>query len=104
MLDFCNILKFDRGIVYENKNYLINEVNKITNYGIVKPILYVKNPNECEEDNYSEIINFANQYGYLIATHASETLESVGEIDKQYGLSPIGLLENYGFLDRKNIF
>ena len=99
---FKAIGDFDGNTIISD-DYLNDEFNRVADYGAIKPILYVKNPNDCEEDNFSEIINFASNRDCVVATHVSETLENVGEIDKLHGLSPIGLLESYGLLDRKNI-
>jgi len=86
-----------------DENYIDYEIEKLKSMGVKAPILYAINPNLSEESNYEILIKYANKFGYLIATKASENLEDVGEIDLQYGLSPIGLLESYGFLDFKNI-
>ena len=71
--------------------------------GVHDVILYAANPNVSEELNYSELLKCANATGCLLATKVSETLEDVGEIDNQFSLSPIGLLESYGFLDKKHM-
>jgi cytosine/adenosine deaminase-related metal-dependent hydrolase len=86
-----------------SRDYLLKDVVKFQQMGVEDIILYVINPNLAEESNYTELINLASEYGYLLVTNVSETLEDVGEIDNQYSLSPIGLLESYGFLDHKHL-
>lgn len=81
-------------------NQKVNELNLI---GIKAPIIYLKNPNTVDESQYAEVINFSKKYGHLMATSVSENLDDVGEIDKTYGMSPVALLESYGFLDFKNL-
>ena len=84
-----------------NESFLEQQVENNKKLGVVKSILYLKNPNESEGDNFNTVITNASKNNFIVATHVSETLENVGEIDKEFGMSPIGLLENYGFLDRK---
>ena len=86
-----------------SEEYLKVKVQEVCNAGANNPILYVLNPNVDDENQYAEMIKFAKKHNYLLATSVSENLEDVGEIDKQYGMSPIALLENYGFLDFKNL-
>ena len=82
---------------------LIFETNKVTSLGAIEPIIYLANPNVCDESQYDEVIKFASAHNYLMATHTSEYLEDVGEIDNLYGKSPVELLESYGFLDHKHM-
>ena len=86
-----------------DENFINTEVKKWLSVGVKNIILYALSPNMSEESTYEILLNYASKKGYLLATHASENLEDVGEIDKVYGLSPIGLLESYGFFDFKNM-
>ncbi len=86
-----------------DENLLNQRVGEINAVGVKAPIIYLKNPNTEDESQYAEVIKFSKKYGYLMATSVSENLDDVGEIDKTYGMSPIELLESYGFLDFKNL-
>ena len=86
-----------------DESYLDLEVKRVIELGVVAPIIYLANPNIEDESQYSEAIKYAKKNNYLISTSVSEYLEDVGEIDNQYGMSPIALLESYGFLDYKNL-
>lgn len=58
----------------------------------------------CDENMYSNIARLAKKYNTFVATHASETLTEVGECTvKNNGLSPVGLLQSYGFFDQKSL-
>lgn len=93
----------NNGEIVLSKDMLLKDIERYKKMGVEDIILYAINPNLTEESNYAELINLASEKGYLLATNASETLEAVGEIDNQYSLSPIGLLESYGFLDKKHM-
>ena len=85
------------------ETYLDEKVEEMLSAGIKAPILYVLNPNVEDETQYEELIKYGKKHNYLIATSVSENLEDVGLIDKEYGISPIALLESYGFLDYRNL-
>lgn len=54
------------------------------------------------ENMYSIANKLATKYNTFVSTHASETLEEVGRCAVQNNdLSPIQLLEEYGFFDKK---
>ena len=89
------------GILTEG--WIKSQMDKYKNMGAKDIILYIINPNLGEESNYEIVVNCAKKFGLIMATHVSETLKDVGEIDTQYGMSPVGLLESYGFLDNRNI-
>ena len=66
---------------------------------LIKPILYAHSVYTCDESQFNELNKFANSTGYVKSTHASETLNEVGMCDSKYGMTPIALLESYGFFD-----
>jgi len=83
-----------------SENGLIGYYNLLTNSGDrIKPIMYCHAIYSTDEARYSEVIKFAKKYNLPITTHVSETLDEVGDCDKRYGVSPVGLLESYGFFD-----
>ena len=57
------------------------------------------------DENMFEVINqLAKEYDTFVSTNASETLEEVGKCASQNNdMSPIELLEDYGFFDRKSL-
>lgn len=55
-----------------------------------------------EEPDFIKITELARKYGEINVTHASETLTEVGNCTQKHnGLTPIMLLEKYGFFDQK---
>lgn len=79
--------------------YLDNIINDISISDLIKPILYAHSLYSCDESQFAELNKYASMHGLVKSTHVSETLREVGEISNKYGLSPIALLEEYGFLD-----
>lgn len=56
------------------------------------------------EDMFAVANRLAKKHNTFVSTHASETLEEVGKCASQNNdLSPIELLEEYGFFDRKSL-
>lgn len=98
----CAVGDFDGNTIL-NEKYLDDKINEVVGLGVSQAVLFVINPNVADESQYNEIIQYGKKHNILIATSASENLEDVGEIDKQYGMSPIALLESYGFLDFKHM-
>lgn len=66
---------------------------------LIKPILYAHSLYSCDESQFNELNKFAIKHNLIKSTHASETLMEVGLMDSKYGMTPIALLESYGFLD-----
>ncbi|MBQ7351578.1 MAG: amidohydrolase [Clostridia bacterium] len=66
---------------------------------LIKPILYAHSVYSCDESQFNELNKFAKSNGLIKSTHASETLTEVGIIDNKYSMTPIKLLESYGFFD-----
>ncbi len=82
---------------------LLEEMNSITKSPLIKPILYAHSLYSCDESQFNEINKFAVEHNLIKSTHASETLTEVGIIDNKYNMTPIALLESYGFLDTPTI-
>ena len=83
---------------------LEKEYNMILSYGdLVKPVVFCHAPYSSDEDSYIKSVEFAKKHNLVLTTHASETLDEVGNIHKIYGKTPIGLLESYGYFEQKNI-
>ena len=78
--------------------YLKLKRNKMLNFCFSCHSVYL-----CSEDNFSDIIKLSKKYDKPVYTHASETLLEVGNCTTEHNLTPIKLLEQYGFFDCKNI-
>jgi len=73
------------------------------NNDLIKPILYAHSVYSCDESQFGELNKFASKYKLIKSTHASETLKEVGTIVNKYNMTPIALLESYGFFDTPSI-
>ena len=62
-------------------------------------LLFALNSYYTDETIFAELVKFSHQYNLPIVTNSNNTLYEVGECDKQYGITPIRLLEEYGVLD-----
>lgn len=71
---------------------------------IITSNFYCHSIYNCDENMFATINKLASKHSSFVSTHASETLEEVGRCASQNDdLSPIGLLEEYGFFDRKSL-
>lgn len=82
-----------------SNEYLDNVISDISISPLIKPILYAHSLYSCDESQFAELNKYATKSGLIKSTHVSETLREVGEISNKYGMSPIELLESYGFFD-----
>lgn len=82
---------------------LQKEIEQISISPLIKPILYAHSVYSCDESQFAELNKFAGKYDLIKSTHASETLTEVGNIHSKYGLTPIGMLESYGFFESPSI-
>lgn len=82
---------------------LENDMKDISISPLIKPILYAHSLYSCDESQFNELNKFAVKHGLIKSTHASETLREVGLIDSKYGMTPIALLESFGFLDTPSV-
>ena len=82
---------------------LEEEMNMVSVSPLIKPILYAHSVYSCDESQFNELNKFAVSHNLIKSTHASETLTEVGLIDNKYHMTPIALLESYGFLDTPSI-
>ena len=86
-----------------SQEILKNDAEKIKINSLIKPILYAHSLYSCDESQFAELNKFATSTGLVKSTHASETLTEVGNIHSKYGVTPIGLLESYGFFESPSI-
>ncbi len=82
---------------------LLEDMEMISLSPLIKPILYAHSLYSCDESQFNELNKFAAEHNLIKSTHASETLTEVGIIDNKYNMTPIALLESYGFLDTPTI-
>lgn len=78
---------------------LEEDMDKVSISPLIKPILYAHSLYSCDESQFNELNKFATKHNLIKSTHASETLTEVGLMDSKYNMTPIALLESYGFLD-----
>ena len=86
-----------------SEEFLLGEIKKITVSDLIKPILYAHSVYICDESQFGELNRFASKYNLIKSTHASETLKEVGTIYNKYNMTPIALLESYGFFDSPSV-
>lgn len=79
--------------------------DKITNISpLITANFYNHSIYNSGEDMFAVANRLAKKYNTFVSTHVSETLEEVGKCASQNNdLSPIELLEEYGFFDRKSL-
>ena len=69
-------------------------------HSLITPSFYCHSIYNADESMFGLSQKFARKYNTVISTHASETLEEVGKCASQNDdMSPIELLESYGFFD-----
>jgi len=87
---------------FQLKNEIFdNKIKELQEIGVKEIAFYLKNPNEIFDEIYEFCVRYAHDKNILLISGASENLENVGEIDNEYKMSPISLLESYGFFDKK---
>lgn len=86
-----------------SEEWLDEEVAKISKSPLIKPILYAHSVYSCDESQFAELNKYAVKHELIKSTHASETLREVGLTDSKYQMTPIALLESYGFFDTPSI-
>lgn len=92
--------EFNKHKTYKQIEKEAQEICKIGG-NLVKPIAFAHAPYSIDEVEFGELIKYAEKNNIVLSTHVSETLNEVGECHKKTGLTPIGLLESYGFFDHK---
>ena len=75
------------------------QIKSVSISELIKPILYAHSVYSCDESQFAMLNQYAMKHNLIKATHASETLNEVGTIDLKYQMTPIALLESYGFFD-----
>lgn len=88
----------------------VNKVEKLSldqQYDLIKntgfsAVCYAHSVYGADEGKFSNLVTFAKMHNLPVATHLSETLKEVGDCIAKNGLTPPELLEDYGFLDRRN--
>lgn len=53
------------------------------------------------DEQIVEVVKYSKNHDLAVYVNVSQTLESVGECDSTYGMSPIAYVESVGLLDRK---
>jgi len=86
-----------------SEEWLKSEIDKVAISDLIKPILYAHSVYSCDESQFAEINKYAQKHNLVKSTHVSETLTEVGNIHSKYNLTPIALLESYGFFDTPSV-
>ncbi|MBE5738236.1 MAG: amidohydrolase [Clostridiales bacterium] len=86
-----------------SEEFLDKEIENICVSEIIKPLLYAHSLYSCDESQFSEITKYAMKHNLIKSTHLSETLKEVGDIATKYNMTPVELLESYGFFDSPSI-
>lgn len=113
----CQFKNLDKTIMFKEMGYnvfaCIGEIddNVIVSQSILKQqydylkangvgcLLFAKNSYYSDENVFAELLKFSHDYNIPIVVYSNNSLYEVGECDKQYGFTPITLLEEYGVLD-----
>ena len=84
---------------------LLDLYNKVSNTSnLVSANFYCHAIYTCNENMFATINKLASKTGSQVSTHISETLEEVGKCAKDNDdMSPVALLESYGFFDRNSL-
>ncbi len=86
-----------------SEEFLDKEIEDISVSEIIKPILYAHSLYSCDESQFAELNKYAVKHNLIKSTHASETLKEVGDIAAKHNMTPIELLESYGFFDSPSV-
>lgn len=107
MRAFLGFAMIDSGTPEYPADKLISEcerfVKKWKDHEIVKPVVAPHGIYTCGPENLQKSLEIANKYNVLLHIHCSETREEVYDIQKRYGLRPIGQLKKYGLLCEKMV-
>ena len=94
-----NMNKF---ITEQKLEELYDSINNIS--PLITADFYCHSTYSCNENMFGVINKLASKYNSFVSTHVSETLEEVGRCATlNNDMSPIELLEDYGFFDRKSL-
>lgn len=101
-----HIVYFGLGVFNEgnlpNLTEIESKINLLKQYDIF-PIFYIKNSFYCDEGCFADLMALSKKYDVPLITASNETLDEVGECDKVNGVTPIGLLQEYGVLDNNHL-
>lgn len=86
-----------------SEEFLDKEIEDISIAEVIKPMLYAHSLYSCDESQFAVLNKYAMKHNLIKSTHASETLKEVGDITTKHNMTPIELLESYGFFDSPSI-
>ena len=76
-------------------------IKKWKNNDLINPVLAPHAIYTCGLETLKKILEISDKYNTLIHLHCSETRENVYDVQKKYGLRPIGLLKKHKILSEK---
>jgi 5-methylthioadenosine/S-adenosylhomocysteine deaminase len=107
MRTFLGFAMIDSGTPEYSADKLIPEcerfVKKWKDHEIISPVVAPHGTYTCGPENLQKSLEIADKHNVLLHTHCSETREEVYDIQKRYGLRPIGQLKKYGLLCEKMV-
>ncbi|KAA3661914.1 MAG: amidohydrolase [Chloroflexi bacterium] len=78
-------------------------LDQIMGYRFVEPIIQAHSTYTTNPEMMHKVREFKQAYGVTFTTHASENQAEVNDVRKQYGKTPIELLQSYDLLDDRTI-
>ncbi len=78
---------------------LEEQLKQLKKHDHVIPFLYAHSTYSCDEYQFGILLAMAKKHNLVFCTHVSETLNEVGVCHNKHGVTPVGLLENYGMLE-----
>jgi 5-methylthioadenosine/S-adenosylhomocysteine deaminase len=71
--------------------------------GLITTSIVPHSPYSCSEDLLKHIKQISKKTGILVHTHISETANEVEHIQRKYGMTPVGFLDDINFLDGNTV-
>ena len=73
-------------------------IRKWRKHNLVRPVVAPHATYTCGPETLHRSLEMADKYDVLLHIHCSETREEVYDVQKRYGLRPIGILKKHGLL------
>jgi len=78
-------------------------VKKWKDHDLVTPAVAPHGIYTCGPETLQKSLEISNKYNVPLHIHCSETREEVYDVQKRYGLRPVGLLKKYGLLCKRMV-
>ena len=104
---FLGFAMIDFGTPEYKSNELVTKcehfVNNWKGHDIISPVITPHSTYTCGPELLKKAIEIGDKNNVLLHTHCSETRDEIYNVEKKYGLRPIGLLKKFGLLCDKMI-